>query len=67
MTITTFLGLPFTISEWESKGLSNEKLKPPYAANESLSLKLLWIKSRLRLRFVGSCLKQEDPKDIFMY
>ena len=25
-TITTFSGLPDTTSEWESKGLSNEKL-----------------------------------------
>ena len=40
-TITTFSGLPFTISEWESKGLSKEKLKPSYTANESLSPKLL--------------------------
>ena len=41
----TFSGLPFTISEWESKGLSNEKFKP-YTANKSLSPKLLWNKSR---------------------
>ena len=32
-TITTFSGLEDTISEWESKGLSNEKFKPPYTAN----------------------------------
>ena len=39
--ITTFSGLPFTISEWESKGLLNEKFKPPYTANVNLSSKLL--------------------------
>ena len=37
------------ISEWESKGLSNENFKPPYTANKSLSTKLLSNKSRLRL------------------
>ena len=58
--IATFTGLPNIISEGESKGLSNEKFKPPYTANKVLSLKLLWINSRLRLRFEGSCLKQED-------
>ena len=44
----------------ECKGFSNEKFKPPYRANKSLSPKPLWNKSRLRLRFEGSCLKQED-------
>ena len=59
-TITIISGHKITISEWESKGFSNEKFKPSYAANKILSLKLLWNKSRLRLRFEGSCLKQED-------
>ena len=39
-TITTFYGLKGTISEWESKELSNEKSRPPYTANTSLSPKL---------------------------
>ena len=38
-TITTFSGLETTISEWESKRLSNEKVKPPYTSNKSLSPK----------------------------
>ena len=38
-TITTFSGLPDTISDQESKGLSNETFKPPYTANKSLSQK----------------------------
>ena len=58
--IITFSGLKNTISEWESKGSSIEKFKLPYTANKSLSAKLLRNKSRLRLRFEGSCLKQED-------
>ena len=36
-TITNFYGFLYTISEWESKGLSNEKFTPPYTANRSLS------------------------------
>ena len=39
-TITTFSGLPDTISEQESKGLSNEKFKPPFTLRKSLSPKL---------------------------
>ena len=39
-TITTFSLLKVTFSEWESKGLSNEKFKPPYTTNKILSPKL---------------------------
>ena len=28
-TVTAFSGIPYTISEWESKGLSDEKFTPP--------------------------------------
>ena len=59
-SIRSFSGLPYKISEWESKGQSNEKFKPPYTANKVLSPKLLWNNSRLTLRFEISCLKQED-------
>ena len=59
-TIATFSGLPNTISEWESKGLLNENIKPPYTANKDLSRKLVWINnSRTELEFKGSCLKQD--------
>ena len=33
-TTTTFSGLPYTVSEWESKGLSNEKFTLRYTANK---------------------------------
>ena len=59
-TVTTFSGLKGTVSEWESKELSNEKFKPPYTTNKILPPKLQWKKCRLRLRSEGSCLKQED-------
>ena len=41
-----------TISEWESKGLSNEKFTCTYIANVNVSPKLLWMNnSRIRLKF----------------
>ena len=40
-TITTFSGLPNTMADWESKGLSNEKNNPLFAENDSLSPKLV--------------------------
>ena len=54
-------GLNDRISEWKSKGLSNERFKPPYIASKNISPKLIWMNnSRLRLEFEGSFLKQED-------
>ena len=62
--VTTFSGLTYKISEWESKGLSNEIFTPPYIVNNSLSPKLLWNESRIKLKFGGSCLKQEDKAPV---
>ena len=51
-TITTFSGLKDTISEWESKRLSNEKFMCAYIANVNVCPKLVWMKnSRIRLKF----------------
>ena len=63
-TTTISSGLPDTISEWESKGLLNEKFKPPHTANKSLSPTLVWYNSRIKLKFKGSCLKQEDQATV---
>ena len=41
----TFSGLTGTITEWESKVLSNEKFMPPGPSNKSISLKLSCINS----------------------
>ena len=59
-TITTFSGLSDKISGCESKRFSNEKFKPPYTANKSLFLELVWYNSRIKLKFKGSCLKQDQ-------
>ena len=56
----SFSGLPHTILRWESKRLSNEKFTPYFTSNKSLSPKLVWHSSKTKLKFTGSCLKQED-------
>ena len=40
--------------------MPNEEFKPPDTGNKSLSPKLLWNKSKVRLTFTGSCLKQDN-------
>ena len=48
--------------------MSNEKFMPPYTTNKSLSPKLVWYNSRIKLKFKGSCLKQDKasftPKNV---
>ena len=67
-TATTFSGVPDPIPEWKCKGLSNEKIMTPHTTNKSLSIKLVWYNSRIKLKFGGSCLKQDKatftPKNV---
>ena len=59
-TFTALAGLSDTIVEWKSKGVLNEKIKPPITAIHSFSPKLTWMNnSRRRTRFTGNCLKQD--------
>ena len=57
--ITTFSDLIYTISEWESKGLSTEKFMCTYMTNVGVCPRLILMNdSRIRLKLKRSCLKQ---------
>ena len=47
------------IVAWESEGLSNEKIKDSTTANDSLSAKLKWHNSKIRVEFKGTGVKQD--------
>ena len=47
------------ILEWKSKGLSDESIKSPSAPHNFLNLSLNYLGTKLRVRFNGSCLKQD--------
>ena len=47
------------ISEWKSKGLSNESVKTPSTSNNSLNPILDNVNTKIRVKFSGSCLKQD--------
>ena len=51
-------GLAETIVAWQSKRLLNEKIRTPTTSNNSLSPKLKWHSSEMRVEFKGSCLNQ---------
>ena len=47
------------ILDWTSKGFRDESIKPPAASNNSLVPGVTHISTKLRIKFDGSCLKQE--------
>ena len=48
------------VLSWQSKGLSNESIKPPATSNNSLNPKLSYYGTKTRVQFIGSCLKQPN-------
>ena len=47
------------ILSWKSKGISDESITPPSAPHCFLSLLLNYLGTKTRVRFSGSCLKQD--------
>ena len=47
------------ISEWKSKGLSNESIKTFSTSNNLINLSLDYPSTKIRVKFSGSCLKQD--------
>ena len=47
------------VSSWQSKGLSDETVKPPATSDNSLNPKVSYYGAKARLEFRGSCLKQD--------
>ena len=47
------------VSSWQSKGLSNETIKPPSTSDNSLNPTVNYYGTNARLEFKGSCLKQD--------
>ena len=47
------------VLSWKSKGLSAESITPPSAPNNFLNPSLNYLGTKVRVRFSGSCLKQD--------
>ena len=48
------------ITEWKSKGLSDESIKSPSTSDNSLSSLIDYLGNKIRLKFNESCLKQQN-------
>ena len=49
----------YHISEWKSKGLSDEIIKPPSTSGNSLAPELSYSDMKTTVKLAGSCLKQD--------
>ena len=56
---TFITGTPYYILSWKSKGLFTESIKPPTASDNSLASALGYYGVKTRVKFTGSCLKQD--------
>ena len=48
------------VSEWKSKGLSNESIKAISTADNSFNPTLNYYGTKIRVQFTGSCLKESN-------
>ena len=48
------------VLSWKSKGLSSESIKPPTTSHNSLTPSISYYNAhKIRVKFTGSCLKQD--------
>ena len=52
------VGVIDRVLSWQSKGISNESIKPPTTSNNSLNPRLSYNDTKIKAQFTGSCLKQ---------
>ena len=63
--LNSVVGVTDRVLSWQSKGLSNESIKPPTTSNNSLNPGLGYNNTKIKVQFTGSCLKQ--PKFTFTH
>ena len=56
--VNTIINVTDCVLSWKSKGLSNETIKPPTTSDNSLTPTSYYYAAKLRIKFTGSCLKQ---------
>ena len=63
--LNSVVGVIDRVLSWQSKGISNESIKPPTTSNNSLNPRLSYNDTKIKVQFTGSCLKQ--PKFMFTH
>ena len=58
--LNSVAGVADYVLSWQSKGLSNESIKPPTTTNNSLTPGLNYYGTKTKIKFTRSCLKQSS-------
>ena len=58
--LNSFAGAADYVLSWQSKGLSNENIRPPTTSDSSLTPELNYYGTKTRVKFTRSCLKQSS-------
>ena len=58
--LNSVVGVIDRVLSWQSKGLSNQSIKPPTTTNSSLTPELNYYGTKIEIKFTGSRLKQSD-------
>ena len=60
LKLNAIVGVVDHVLSWQSKGLSNESIKPPTTSNYGLNPKLSYYDTKVIVQFTRSCLKQPN-------
>ena len=63
--LNSVVGAINRVLSWQSKGTSNESIRPPTTSNNSLNPRLSYNDTKIKVQFTESCLKQ--PKFTFTH
>ena len=63
--LNSVVGIIDRVLSWQSKGISNERIKLPTTSNNSLNPRLSYNDTKIKVKFTRSCLKQ--PKFTFTH
>ena len=63
--LNSVVGVIDRVLLWQPKGISKESIKPPTTSNNSLTPRLSYNYTKIKVQFTGSCLKQ--PKFTFTH
>ena len=58
--LNSVVGVTDYVLSWQSKGLSNERIKPSTTSNNSLNPRLSYYDTKVRVEFTKSCLKESN-------
>ena len=58
--LNSVAGVVDRVLSWQSKGISNESIKPPTTSDNSLNPELNYYGTKAKIKFTGSCSKQSS-------